>query len=429
MRSYMATHDLIAVSANNRETAINTEQTLDTTMLCALGDTFNLEPRNETNENEATGKEEVDTIYRLGNMATLPFNYEKAQPQHIAFLLAFGLGNCVTTAAGSGYLHTITPIDGMLDAARAVPSFTAAGRYGKTILRRRFASAFVDQATMTFADGNWVKASGQCKATGKYTDNLVLEVVSAAKNAASLSLATLGVQGSTAAERLQNVQQIKVELTTGVWTEVAFSAVSGATPGIITITAPGATADMVNYEILYMPTEAAGWMTFPARVTEMPLMISQMSLTLGGKWTGAAFSGGRAVQGELKSLEYSLNNNLQMRFVPGAGGQYASQVNRDGRVQAIKFNREFRDFIIQQHMIDGDYLGLRILAEGDVYDAPHKYQAEFIFPKLAILSAPISVDGKRLAEAGDFKVLEDDTYGSVIVAVKNLQSHYAYQAP
>ena len=184
---------------------------------------------------------------------------------------------------------------------------------------------------------------------------------------------------------------------------------------------------MVNYKILYIPTES-GWMTFPARVNETPLRISEMTLTLGGVWNGSTFSGGRAIQGEMKSLEWSLNNNLKVEFVPGAGGLYASSALRDGRVQAIKLNREFRDFIIQQHLMDNDYLGLRVLAEGAVYDTPHKYQAEFIFPRLGILSAPISVDGKRLGEAGDFKVLEDDTYGSVIASVKNLQVSYAAAA-
>jgi len=50
---------------------------------------------------------------------------------------------------------------------------------------------------------------------------------------------------------------------------------------------------------------------------------------------------------------------------------------------------------------------------------------EIIFPKVALLSAPLSVDGKRVAEAGDMVPLEDDTYGSVIAKVKNLQETYA----
>lgn len=423
-RSYQATHNLVAVSAYAQETAINTEQTLDLTILAALADIANLEYRRENNENEATGKEEPDTIYDLGATSAIALNFEKAQPQHFAFLTAFGLGVISSAAAGTGYQHTITPIDGDLDEDRSIPSFTLAERYGKTVLKRRFASMFVDSLTATFARDSWCKIVGSCKGTGKKTDNVTEETVNAYIDGTSLTLAANAVEGSTAAERLQNVQRIRVELTSGVWTEVAFSAVSAATPAVITISAPGGTHDLKDFKILYIPAES-GWMTFPARVNETPLRVSEMTLKVGGSWTGAAFSGGRELQAEMKSIEWSFNNNLEVQFVPGAGGSYASRAIRGGRTQKIKLDREFREFILQQHMEDNDTLGLYILAEGAVYDTPHKYQVEIIFPKVAVLSSPISVDGKRLAEAGDLQVLEHDTYGSVIVNVKNLQATYA----
>jgi hypothetical protein len=422
----MATHNLIAVSANTAETAINTEQTLDTTMLCALGDVINMEHRRESNENEATGKEEPDTIYDLGALANANFNFEKAQPQHFALLLAYALGAVSTAAAGAGYKHTITPIDGDLDDDRSLPSFTAAQRYGETVLRRRFASMFVDSITATFAKDAWCKITGSVKGTGKVTTNVTEEVIVAAPNATSLTLAANAVHGGAdAAVRLQNVQRIRVELASGVWTEVAYSAVSAATPAVITIAAPQAGAgDNVNYRVLYIPAES-GWMTFPVRVNETPLRVSEMTLTVGGAWSGSAFVGGRELQAELSSVEWTLNNNLAVEFVPGAGGAYASRAIRAGRMQKITLNREFREFILQQHLVSNDTLGIHILAEGAIFDTPHKYGVEIIFPKVGVLASPISVDGKRLAEAGDLQVLEDDTYGSVIVNVKNLQATYA----
>ena len=42
--------------------------------------------------------------------------------------------------AGTGKQHTIVPIAADLDGSRSVPTFTAAQRFGKTILKRRFAS-------------------------------------------------------------------------------------------------------------------------------------------------------------------------------------------------------------------------------------------------------------------------------------------------
>jgi len=424
MRNIMATHNLIAVSANNKETAINTEQTLDTTLLFSRGDVINLEPRRESNEDEATGYEEPDTIYDLGKKAVATLNAEKAQPQHFAFFLAYALGAISTAAAGSGYEHTLTPIDGEDDKNRSNPSFTAAQRYGKTVLKRRFASMFVDGVTATFAKDEWVKIAGEVKGSGKVADNIEEETVNAYDDEASLTLAANGVEGSSAAERLNNVQRIRVELSAGVWTEVEYSAVSADTPAVITITPPGAAHELKDYKVLYIPTES-GWMTFPARITETPLRVAQMTLILGGTWSGSAFEGGREMAAEIKQAEWSFSNNGECEFVPGAGDAYASRYIRGGRTQAIKLDREFREYILQQHIDDNDTFGFYILCEGAVFDSPHKYQVEAIFPKVGVLSAPLSVDGKRMAEAGDLQILEDDTYGSVIVKVKNLQATYA----
>lgn len=424
MRNFMATHNLIAVSANNKETAINTEQTLDTTMLCSIGDVINLPPRREPNEGEATGYEEPDLIYDLGKKAEASFNFEKAQPQHFAFLLAYALGAISTSAAGSGYEHTITPISGEEGVDMSNPSFTAGQRFGKTVLKRRFASMFVDAATATFAKDEWVKIVGELKGTGKVADNITEEDISALDNAESLTLAANAVEGASAAERLNNVQRIRVELTSGVWTEVAYSAVSDATPAVITITDPGGAGDSKTYKVLYIPTES-GWMTFPARVTETPMRVAEMTLKVGGKWNGSAFQGGRQLKAELKSIEWAYANNGDVEFVPGAGDAYASRYSRGGRTQTLKLDREFREYILQQHIDDNDEFGLYILCEGAEFDSPHKYQVEVIFPAVGVLNAPLSVDGKRLGEAGDIQVLEDATYGSAIVKVKNLQSTYA----
>lgn len=81
----------------------------------------------------------------------------------------------------------------------------------------------------------------------------VEEMLVAQKNATSITLAANAVKGSTATERLANVRRILVELSTGVWTTVVYSAVSSATPAVITITAPSGTAGSVNYKILYLP--------------------------------------------------------------------------------------------------------------------------------------------------------------------------------
>ena len=424
MRSFRSQHNLTAVSAGAMETALNTEQTLDLALLTAESDVFNLSPRRETNADEATGKEEPDRVYDLGATSMGNFNFPKAQPQHFALVMAYALGVCSTAAAGTGYEHTITPIADDLDAARSNPSFTLAQRFGKTVVKRRFASMFVDGFNATFTKDDFCKLSADIKGTGKVTSNVTEESITAAPDAVSLTLAANAVEGATAAARLDNVQRIRAELSSGVWTEVEVSAVSADTPAQITITAPGESGTDITYKVLYIPAES-GWMTFPSRIEETPLRVAQMTAVMGGTWNGSEFSGGRTLGAEINSVEWQFSNNLEIEFVPGAGDAYAARVFRTGRTQALKLNREFREYILQQHIAANDTFGFRILAEGAVFDDPHKYQVELIFPKVAVLNSPISVDGKKLAEAGDLIVLEDDTYGSAIARVKNLQSAYA----
>jgi hypothetical protein len=432
MRSWRAMHNLLAVSANTQETAINTEQDEDTSMLVSMTDVIQLEPNRETNENELIGQEEPDTIYDLGALAALTMNFEKAQPQHFAFGLAYALGSISTAAAGAlGYEHTITPIANDVDASRSNPSFTAMMRYGSTVLKRRFASMFIDTLAATFARDQWAKLVLGCKGTGKVSDNITEESITVTPGAdpfplsTTLTLAANAVEGDSAAERLQNVHRIRVELASGEWTDVEFTAVSDDDPAEITIEAMNANdADDVTYKVLYIPDEPA-WCTFPARITETPLRVTDLSVSLGGVVSSGAYSVGRAFACEIESIEYNLANNLQLEMCLGGSGAYADRAFRDGRVQTLKFNREFRDYILQQHIDDNDTFAVQIKAEGAEYEAGHNYTVELLFPKVGILSAPISVNGKRLAEAGDFRVLEDATEGSVIATVKNLVDTYA----
>lgn len=424
MRSFRANHNLVAVSAALRETAINTEQAMNISIATALDDVFGLEYRRENNSNEATGMEEPDFIYDNGATSNASFNFPKAQPQHFGFLLSYALGLSTPSVAGSGFLHTITPISGDLDANRSLPSFTAMQRYGKTIFKRRFMSMFVDGFTASFKKDDWVGLSADIKGTGKYVDNVIEETITALGNAVSLTLAANGVQGATAGDRLDNVQRIRVQTATGEWQEVVYTAVSAATPAVISITSPGLAASNFTYKVLYIPIEAAQF-TFNSKIQETPLRVAEMTLVMGGKWNGATFLGGRTLTSEINSVEWKFNNNLDINFVPGAGGSYAGSCFRKGREQTLSLDRKMKEMILQRHLIDNTQFGMRILCEGALYDGSNKYQAEAIYPVCAVLKDTIKVGDKVIGETGDLQILEDPTYGSVICRVKNLQSGYA----
>ena len=425
MNNARASLNLLAVSASTAEAAINTPQTLDQSLLVGAGDYINLEPRRESNADEANGREEADLIYDNGATASGTLNFEKLQPNQAAFLLAYGLGTCATTAAGAGYLHTITPIDGDVDAARSNPGFTLAQRIGRTIVKRRFASCFIDQVTLSFAADDWVKGTGQVKATGMHEDTVIEETVTALNNATTLTLAANGVQGATGAERLDNVQVVRAAESGGQYRFATVTDVSADTPAVITIESLGGDGTgSIDYKILYVPTEPA-WATFPARITESPMRVSQMCLHLGGGWDGSAFVGGTQVAAAMQSLEYTLANNMALRFTPCAGGDYAGMAVRDGRSQTIKLTREMRDMLMQRYMAANEYFGVHVLCEGAEFDTGHKYTLELVFPRCGVLADPVSTSNKRIAEAGDLQVLEDETHGSVIARVKNMVSGYA----
>lgn len=428
MRSYRATNDQMAVSANVYESAVNTTQDPDTTMQVGVSDLITLERRTESDAEELNGNEEASTVYHNGMTASGSLSFEKAQPQHVAFLAAYGLGSITTTAAGTGYKHTITPITGDFDENRSNPSFSLAMKLGETVLKRLFNSMFVNSFTLTFPADGWVSASAELVGTGKITDNVTEEEITASDDAVELTLAANGVFGATAAARLDSIHEIRAELTSGVWTDVTFSAVTDAEPAVITIEAPGSATTDITYKVLYRPLESASWMTFPAKIEESPMRVSSTSLNFGGSWDGSAFTGGRTMTCSVKNIEWSFNNNGNVEFCFGAGGDYGGRFFRDARTQTVKVTRELRDMTMQQRLDNEETFGLHVQFEGAEFDTGENFTVDLVFPKLAFLSSPISVDGKRLSEAGECTVLEDDTYGSVIVVVKNEVDTYCAAA-
>src|SRR3990172_6491471 len=101
-RNYLSRYNLLAVSANAKETALNTEQTLDTSMLVDISTLLDLDHRREDNTDELTGKEEPDTVYDLGAFSGGTLEFSKAQAQHFGFVYAYALGKATPAAWGTG---------------------------------------------------------------------------------------------------------------------------------------------------------------------------------------------------------------------------------------------------------------------------------------------------------------------------------------
>lgn len=436
MRSPQATHNLCAVSAYARETALNTEQALDLSLLVGMGDILNIEPRRIVNSDEATGTEEPTDVYDQGQRAGGSFNFKRAQPHQLAVALAYALGQCTSSdVAGStgGRKHVFTPLIGYLDAARGLPSFTAALRLGKTILKRRFASCLVDSLTITCPKDDFLQAALKIVATGKVTSNMAPEEsITALDNVTVLTLAANAVQGSTAQERLDSVQRIIAEYpaASGTWVEVAYSAVSAAMPAVITITSIGGTGVSTTYKVFYAdkePVSPADWRTFPSRVTETPLKVSELSVNVGGKWDGSVIAGGKILSSEIKSISWTLNNAVQVESTPGGGAAYANRALRGQRTQKLTLPREFWDAVWQElRLLGNTSFTVYMKAEGALLNVGEtaQYTLGLCWPLCQLTASPIAADGARLGESPDIQVLEHDTYGSVYAWIINKGTTY-----
>src|SRR5574343_58408 len=303
-----------------------------------------------------------------------------------------------------------------------LPCGTGAFRYGKNIAKRRFADIFVESLTAMFAKDSWAKIEASLKASGKYDETVEEESVTAAYNATSLTLATKGVQGSSAAERLDSIHLVRVQVpTTGEWKDFVCTAASAATPGVLTITAPGGVATSTTCKVLYVPTEPA-WATFPARVDESPLRVSDLTFKFGGKYNISTHvvDGGHTIGAEISSLAHTITNEHPIEFRVGGTGEYANYAILKDRTQTIKVDREMRDYIFQHFLQQDEYFAVQATATGVEFESGKAFYVDLIFPRVSILTAPITIGDKVIAEAGDFHVHYDATSGlSARVEVAN----------
>lgn len=423
-RNYFKDFNLLAISANHQESALNTAQTLDTGLLVPKTLVLNVKPlMNEDNRAQANGKEEPDTVYFSGyGPSELALAFDKATPQHYAIGLAFGLGIDTPAANGSGYNHVITPTSNV-----TLPSMTVAGRAGLTIFERQFISMFVNTFKTTLKKNAWAQVDIGLKGTGLFNDTVIEESITAPYNSTTLTLAANAIQGSTAAARLDSIHRIRVQdPTTLEWQEVTFTAASSATPGVITINAVGGVSTSTIFKVLYQPVIPA-WATLPGIVTESPLRVTNLLINYGGTWNGTTLLGGRTLGAEVNSLEYDLTNNVLLEQLPTSGGSplYANFMGRGDRTQTIKLDKQLRDFILQHTAQNLEYFAVRATLTGSSFATGQNFAVDLVWPQCAVVQNQIKVDGKILAEAGDFKVLQNTTYGSMIATVTNQASGYA----
>ena len=425
--SYIGIFDLLAVSANQQQSAMGAPQTLDTVMEVDASNVMNLDTRREDNSDALTGHVEADTIYNLGALTKFSVSFTRAEAQHFAWLYAYALGLCTDSDWGSGYKHVITPQN-----PGVPPFFTGAFRYGQTIVKGRFSDLLVSSVTSTFAKDKWLALKADITGSGLFASTVIEELITADWNATSLTLAANGVQGADAPARLANVQRIRVQNpTTLEWDEVIPTAVSGVVPAVITIPATGSAATSTTFLVLYDPVEPA-WATFPERLVESPLRVSNTVMMLGGMWdpVGLNYLGGYTLADEIESIEHTITNTDQIEMRIGGTGLYANYALRVDRKQTLKLTRQMRDYMLQNYIGIGEgntqTFAVRLTATGDSFATGQNYYVDMVFPVVGVLSSPISIADKVVAEAGDLLPMYDPISGySVRVEIGNAGATYA----
>lgn len=407
------------------EPAINTAQTLDLTLLLGKGDIWKPEPITEMNDDESNGLIGPDLIYRRGQTGSMSWTLDRLRPSEAAIMMAYGLGEVSSVASGIGYEHTIT--ERLLDVeqgARSLPTFTAMQELGRTVDLNRIYSMASVGGGITFTRGDWVKGTADFISTGKVDAAYSTEAVSGLDNATSITLASNAVDGSTAQERLNNVHSVMAYYN-GAWRNLVPTAVSSATPAVITIPSLGGAGGTISYEVIYAATRPT-WATFPSQLTEPPLQITNMCIWIGGTWDGSAFLGGYPLSRQLDSFDWKFTTNQEAMFSACAGGEYSGTIKRSSQAaHDITIAHDMYEVILEEWRKNGRYFGIWVLCEGAEFDTGQNYTVELVFPRCGIMRNDRSDNSGMLSNSSTIGVLADSTYGRVIAKVKNLWPQYA----
>jgi len=361
------------------------------------------------NSDEVAGREGPSELFPAAVTAEGTLKQTRARPDFCLFTMAYFFGQASSEASGSGaYKHTISPL-----ADPDHPSFTLCRRHGSSVMKERFSHNLIKGFTLKLGDA-WVGMEAEISGGGKRDVNYEKEIVAAASNATQLTLAANAVEGDTAADRLENVRLVRVKPDGGnAWTTVDVSSVSDATPAVLTITPPGSTSAVADYEVFYHPSEEA-WCTPPATLDESPLRLVEAKLVLDGHFDGSTVTGGITLGGDMLSCEVRGENEIELVHVPDASGSlYASESWRTARSVGVKLSRRFRDIVRQAQLDANETMSLLLKIEGALIPdgGGARFGFDIVFPRVGVLDAPVSANEKVLAEEGDLRVLEDPTYG------------------
>ena len=390
-----------------------------------LGSGLGIERAVEDNRDQIRGIELPTRLFATGQTASGKLNQKRAKPDFLAFALAYFFGQVTTQQVASGiYQHTITPAESIY-----LPSFTLFQRRGDSILKERFAGNLIESFDLDLGE-SWVGLNANVKGIGKREVNYFHETVTAPENTHQITLAQNGVEGDTAAERVENIFRVRAKaFGSSAWTVCKVTAVSAAAPAVIAIeNAVGPGANPISFHIDYIPIEPA-WCDFPAFWEESPLRLVDAQLIVDGYFNGSSVAGGEVISKDLLGFTVSAKNDLDIRkLADGSGELCASDAIRKGREITVKLSERLRTAVLQWQWDhpETEQLSLYVRIRGAeiVPASGYYFGADIVFPLCGIVKMPVAVNGKVLAQEGDLIVMDDGSYGGAFIRVWNQVSAY-----
>lgn len=180
--------------------------------------------------------------------------------------------------------------------------------------------------------------------------------------------------------------------------------------------------------------EEASAISRPALVAESYLRYGDANLTLGGTLSGTvaagslALAGGTSFKVDLKSFEYSVESSANPIYEIGDNSGYVTRVERGDRWKhSLGAVLEMQDDAHKTSLLNGTAYVLNIPIIGSVIaggSGTLNYTVNLLFPKVVYREAKKGVDGRVVKVDAKFEVLEDATYGSVIIEVVNKVAGY-----
>ncbi len=199
----------------------------------------------------------------------------------------------------------------------------------------------------------------------------------------------------------------------------------------------GARGDFVKLEAQFggKGNEEANADPKPTVVGESYLRYGDVNFNRGGSLSGTVAGGDILVNGlpisfkaDLLSFDWTMDNQAKTFYEMGDSSGYVTRVERGDRFQQnLLAVLEMQDESHKTGLVNGTEYVLHIPVTGAVIaggSGSFNYSCDIIFPKVVYKEAKKDRDGEVVTVNAEFQVLEDTTYGSVIVKVINEQTGY-----